>query len=176
MDTALPQKFPFILDRNLAKANCTGNRVCTSCDIVVLVLYNKMHSSVHPKHAYQFHLEGFIENLSYLRLRKILHFITLVFLSNKVGTTSIVVALDADHVENHFPGDGVIVLIPFVDFLLPSSEMGAHESDGRVAHHQPDTNTSLVAWWIRRGYKKKINPLTPRRTLVSPFTEISILF
>ena len=36
MDTALPQKFPFFLDRNLAKANCTGNRVCTSCDIVVL--------------------------------------------------------------------------------------------------------------------------------------------
>ena len=24
MDTALPQKFLFILDRNLAKANCTG--------------------------------------------------------------------------------------------------------------------------------------------------------
>ena len=37
MDTALPQKFPFILDRNLAKANCTGNRVCTACDTVVLV-------------------------------------------------------------------------------------------------------------------------------------------
>ena len=36
MDTALTQKFPFILDRNLAKANCTENRVCTSCDIVVL--------------------------------------------------------------------------------------------------------------------------------------------
>ena len=36
MDTVLPQKFPFILDRNLAKANCTGNQVCTSCDIVVL--------------------------------------------------------------------------------------------------------------------------------------------
>ena len=36
MDTALPQKFPFILDRNLAKANCTGNGVCTSCDTVVL--------------------------------------------------------------------------------------------------------------------------------------------
>ena len=34
MDTALPQKFPFILDRNLAKANCTENQVCTSCDIV----------------------------------------------------------------------------------------------------------------------------------------------
>ena len=36
MDTALSQKFPFILDRNLAKANSTGNRVGTSCDIVVL--------------------------------------------------------------------------------------------------------------------------------------------
>ena len=36
MDTALPQKLPFILDRNLAKANCTENQVCTSCDIVVL--------------------------------------------------------------------------------------------------------------------------------------------
>ena len=36
MDTALPQKFPFILDRNLAKANCTENWVCTYCDIVVL--------------------------------------------------------------------------------------------------------------------------------------------
>ena len=36
IDTALPQKFPFILERNLAKANCTGNRVCMSCDIVVL--------------------------------------------------------------------------------------------------------------------------------------------
>ena len=36
MDTALPKKFPFILDRNLAKGNCTENRVCTSCDIVVL--------------------------------------------------------------------------------------------------------------------------------------------
>ena len=37
MDTALHQKFSFILDRNLAKANCTGNQVYTSCDIVVLV-------------------------------------------------------------------------------------------------------------------------------------------
>ena len=36
MDTALPQKFPFTLDRNLAKANCTENHVCTSCDKVVL--------------------------------------------------------------------------------------------------------------------------------------------
>ena len=38
MDTTLPQKFPFILDRNLAKANCTENHVCTSCDAVVLDL------------------------------------------------------------------------------------------------------------------------------------------
>ena len=36
MDTVLPQKFLFILDRNLAKANCTENHVCTSCDTVVL--------------------------------------------------------------------------------------------------------------------------------------------
>ena len=36
MDTALPQKFPFILDRNLAKANCTRNQVFTSYDTVVL--------------------------------------------------------------------------------------------------------------------------------------------
>ena len=36
MDTALPQKFLFILDSNLAKANCTGNRVCMSCDTVVI--------------------------------------------------------------------------------------------------------------------------------------------
>ena len=35
MDAAFPQKFPFILNRNLAKANCTENRVCTSCDTVV---------------------------------------------------------------------------------------------------------------------------------------------
>ena len=38
MDTALAYKLPFILDRNLAKANCTGNHVCTSCDRVVLAL------------------------------------------------------------------------------------------------------------------------------------------
>ena len=38
MDTALTKKIPFILDRNFAKANCTGNHVCTSCDRVVLVL------------------------------------------------------------------------------------------------------------------------------------------
>ena len=36
MDTVLPQKFPFILDRNLAKANCTENQGCTSCDTVVV--------------------------------------------------------------------------------------------------------------------------------------------
>ena len=37
MDTALPQKFPFILDRNLAKANCSVTaQEITSCDEVVL--------------------------------------------------------------------------------------------------------------------------------------------
>ena len=41
MDTSHPQKFPFILHRNLAKANCTGNHVCTSCDTVVLGRYAK---------------------------------------------------------------------------------------------------------------------------------------
>ena len=45
MDTALPEKFPFILIRNLAKANCTGNRVCTSCDTVVLALLIKKSCS-----------------------------------------------------------------------------------------------------------------------------------
>ena len=45
MDTALPQKFPFILDRNLAKANCTENRVCTSCDIVVLLTWLQLGCS-----------------------------------------------------------------------------------------------------------------------------------
>ena len=39
MDTPHPQKFPFILDRNLAKANCTEYHVCTSCDKVVLALH-----------------------------------------------------------------------------------------------------------------------------------------
>ena len=36
MDTALLQKFPFILGRNLDKANCAENQLCTSCDTVVL--------------------------------------------------------------------------------------------------------------------------------------------
>ena len=36
MILSLHLKFPFILNRNLMKANCTENRVCTSCDIVVL--------------------------------------------------------------------------------------------------------------------------------------------
>ena len=38
MDTVLPEKFPFILDRNLVKANCIEKQVCTSCDTVVLVI------------------------------------------------------------------------------------------------------------------------------------------
>ena len=50
MDTALPQTFSFILDRNLAKANCTEDRVCTSCDKIVLgrdVNEGLNHSSLH---------------------------------------------------------------------------------------------------------------------------------
>ena len=49
MDTALTQKFPFIFDGNLSKANCTGNRVyqyscnrvgCESTNSVARVLVN----------------------------------------------------------------------------------------------------------------------------------------
>ena len=46
MDTAVRQKFPNILNRNFSEsqltANCKGNLVCTSCDIVVLglMVYN----------------------------------------------------------------------------------------------------------------------------------------
>ena len=36
-DTGTVLKISFILDRNLAKANCTEDHVCTSCDKVVLV-------------------------------------------------------------------------------------------------------------------------------------------
>ena len=46
MDTALPQKFPFILDRNLAKANCTENHVCKSCDKAVLT--ERVHALYFP--------------------------------------------------------------------------------------------------------------------------------
>ena len=35
MDTAHPQNFSFILDRNLVKASCTGNQICTPCDMVL---------------------------------------------------------------------------------------------------------------------------------------------
>ena len=35
-DTGTVLKIPFILDRNLAKANCTEDRVCMSCNKVVL--------------------------------------------------------------------------------------------------------------------------------------------
>ena len=52
MDTALPQKFPFILDSNLAKANCTGNHVCTSCDIVVLDWHINSAPQVHFSSSY----------------------------------------------------------------------------------------------------------------------------
>ena len=46
MDTALPQKFPFILDRNLAKANCTENPVCTSYDTVVFDFFLYLDSGM----------------------------------------------------------------------------------------------------------------------------------
>ena len=41
------KKISFILDRNLAKANCTENYVCTSCDTVVLVISNYLNP---PRH------------------------------------------------------------------------------------------------------------------------------
>ena len=50
MDTALNKKFPFILDSNLAKAKCTENRVCTSCDTVVLGSSQKLRKKVHYQH------------------------------------------------------------------------------------------------------------------------------
>ena len=46
MDTALPQKFSLILDRNLAKANCTEDRVCTSYDKVVFDQYCNIYTVV----------------------------------------------------------------------------------------------------------------------------------
>ena len=61
MNTALPQKFPFILDRNLAKANCTENRVCTSCDIVVLgANLNYLHNAKFVYCIYTLYLNYFI--------------------------------------------------------------------------------------------------------------------
>ena len=53
MDTALPQKFPFILDRNFAKGNGTGNRVCTSCDIVVLGLFQSTDNNSVPQNKWE---------------------------------------------------------------------------------------------------------------------------
>ena len=48
MDTALPQKCPIILDRNLAKANSTENHVCTSCDKVYSPWY--VHKTISDAH------------------------------------------------------------------------------------------------------------------------------
>ena len=47
MDTALSPKFPFILDRNLAKTKGTENHVCTSCDKVVLGIRIKDAKHLH---------------------------------------------------------------------------------------------------------------------------------
>ena len=69
MDTALTQKFPFILDRNLAKANCTGKQVCTSCDTVVLGFCIKL----------KFYFTWFV--FKYLRMFYF-YFVTVVFQIN----------------------------------------------------------------------------------------------
>ena len=62
MGTALPRKFSFILDKNLAGANCTENRVCTSCNTVVfgiIIYYYSSHiakyiygTDIHKSHIY----------------------------------------------------------------------------------------------------------------------------
>ena len=63
--TALPQKFPFILDRNLA--NCTGNRVCTSCDIVVLGsdFNNRICNNIYIIYYYIYNICGPIEAMAH---------------------------------------------------------------------------------------------------------------
>ena len=69
MDTALPQKFPFILYRKLANANCTGNRVCTSCDIVVLVFSShKLLRSIYIYKVNPLGLSTFAMRLSFARV------------------------------------------------------------------------------------------------------------
>ena len=78
MDTTLPQKFPFILDRNLAKANCTENHVCTSCDTVVLGLVlssrdylniegGSLHANMVLSRPYTSNFKFLIKRLSQLR-------------------------------------------------------------------------------------------------------------
>ena len=70
MDTALPQKFPFTLDRNLAKANCTGNRVCTSCDTGVLAAHG---SSKVTRPSKVFNWQNGVESGTWLRLLSLFH-------------------------------------------------------------------------------------------------------
>ena len=48
MDTALTQKFPFILDRNLAKANCTENHVSP----VLIYIINDRYSRITRLHIF----------------------------------------------------------------------------------------------------------------------------
>ena len=67
MDTALPQKFPFILDRNLEKANCTENRVCNSCDTVILGMHIMCYSS-DSRHDRLFYSKCKVVLFSYLEL------------------------------------------------------------------------------------------------------------
>ena len=65
MDIALPQKFPFILDRNLAKANCTENRVCTSCDTVVLGMFLNFYAVSTHLEVFNAVLECLVSDLAY---------------------------------------------------------------------------------------------------------------
>ena len=89
MDTALPQKFPFILDKNLAKANCTENHVCTSCDIVVLGFYSILYEflfnstncwlTVYDSESYKFYFLCII--LKFTRDKKVVHITSMKQLS-----------------------------------------------------------------------------------------------
>ena len=53
-DTGTVFNFSFILDRNLAKANCTENHVCTSCDTVVLGSLIKFSSYLYSQENFVF--------------------------------------------------------------------------------------------------------------------------
>ena len=69
MDTALPQKFPFILDRNLAKANYTEDHVCTSCDTAVIVFYPSTDRVLHNHFCIAFRLPSYIFNKNFVSCR-----------------------------------------------------------------------------------------------------------
>ena len=61
MDAALFKKVPFILDRNLAKANCIENHFCISCDA----------STIHrEKKLSHFDLKSWVTGSTKIRLAK----------------------------------------------------------------------------------------------------------